>query len=74
MVCVSKSFTVRSFPKHMEQEAQLTHINQLQTIPHDAKPLKLCGMLLKTYYTYNSLRDYSVLSVYKFLQNAENVL
>ena len=58
----------------MEQEAQLKHINQLQTIPHDAKPLKLCGMLLKTYYTYNSLRDYSVLSVYKFLQNAENVL
>jgi hypothetical protein len=56
------------FPKHLVQEAQVTDINQLQIIPHDAKPLKLCGMLLKTYYTYNNLRDYSVLSFYKFLQ------
>jgi len=52
---------VRTFPKHLVQEAQLTHINQLQIIPDDAKPVKLCGMLLKAYYTYNNLRDYSVL-------------
>jgi hypothetical protein len=64
---------VRTLPEHLVQEALLTHINQLQTIPDDAKPLKLCGMLFETYYTYNNLREYSVLSIYKFMQNVENV-